>query len=226
MINIEKIEEALSLERFNRYVKWAEGDRNRALELYTLNARLSEALYIPLQMLEVVFRNRIHTIMTAARHERWFMDDELLIIEHQHQQRQKAVVDLHKDGKEPTPGRIVATLTFSFWTSMVSPAYEQLWQTILHRIARRENGKGLRRKDFSAPLTPIRTLRNRIAHHEPILQWNLPKHYANILALTGWLSPAAAEWTRATSRFDSTYPPEYPPERIILNPTGGNISVE
>ena len=222
MIDIEEIEKALSLERFNRYVEWAFGDRSHALELYTLNARLSEALYVPLQMLEVVLRNKIHTIMTEARHERWFMDEKFLVISHQRDQLPKAIADLHDDGKEPTSGRIIAALTFSFWTSMLSPAYEQLWQTTLHRIAQRENGKGLRRKDFSAPLTPIRTLRNRIAHHEPVLQWNLPKHHANILTLTGWLSPVAAEWTRTTSRFDQVYPAE----RIVLNPTIAPAAVE
>ena len=54
---------------------------------------------------------------------------------------------------------------------------------------------------LSGPLTPIRTLRNRIAHHEPILHWNLDKHCANILRITGWLSLAAASWCGSHSRF-------------------------
>jgi len=51
----EDIEEAISLERFSRYLHWAEGDHIRALELYALNTQVSEALYTPLQMLEVSF---------------------------------------------------------------------------------------------------------------------------------------------------------------------------
>ena len=207
MSEIDEIERALSLERFGRYVDWAGGDRERALELYTLNTRLSEALYSTLQMLEVVLRNRIHAVMTAVQNESWFHDGKTLILDHQRQQLAKAIADLRGDGKPPTAGRIVAALTFSFWTSMFSPAYERLWQTSLHGIARREDGKGLRRKDFSSPLTPIRTLRNRIAHHEPILPWNLPEHHAKILRLTGWLSPAAGDWSRTTSRFNEVHPP-------------------
>jgi hypothetical protein len=222
LINLEEIEMAFSLERFGRYVEWAGGDRSRALELYILNTRLSEALYVPLQMLEVVLRNRIHAIMTEARHEQWFMDEEFLMVGHQKEQLNKALAEFNDDGKEPTAGRVVAAVTFGFWTSMVSPAYEQLWQTTLHRIARRENGKGLRRKDFAAPLAPIRTLRNRIAHHEPILQWNLPKYHASMLTLTGWLSPAAAELSRTTSRFDLVYPAE----RIVLNQLSGSVPLE
>ena len=215
MILLEQIEETLSLERFGRYVDWAEGNHDRALELYTLNAKLSEALYIPLQMLEVVLRNRIHAVMTLARHEQWFHDDSFLLVETQRGQLTKALSDLADDGKPPTPGRLVAALTFSFWTSMLAPAYENLWQETLHAVARRENGKGLRRKDLSGPLTPIRTLRNRIAHHEPIIQWNLPKHHAAIVEITAWLSPAAAQWTRTHGRFMEVHPPEpiLPPKK-------------
>lgn len=79
---------------------------------------------------------------------------------------------------------------------MLAKEYEDLWQKTLKDIARREDGKGLRRKDFSTPFGPIRMLRNRIAHHEPILHWNLPKHYSAILKMTEWLSPVAAAWCR------------------------------
>ena len=88
---------------------------------------------------------------------------------------------------------------------MLGRPYENVWQTDLHRIARREDGKGLRRKDFSGPLTPIRLLRNRIAHHEPILGWDLPKHHDAMLRLVGWLAPVAADWCRGLDRFSAVY---------------------
>ena len=100
----------------------------------------------------------------------------------------------------------MAALSFSFWVSMLSPEYDGLWQTTLHRIASRENGKGLARKSLAVPLKAIRMLRNRVAHHEPILHWNLPAHYANILQITRWLSPAAADWSTLYSRFPDIYP--------------------
>lgn len=208
-----EIEQALSLERFARYREWAAGDLQRALELYALNTQLSEALYTPLQILEVVLRNRIHSVMSDARQDRWFEESGFPSVEIQRNQLAKAVADIRRDGKEPTPGRIVSTLTFSFWTSMLSPEYETLWQTTLHRIARREDGKGLRRKDLSSPMTPIRVLRNRIAHHEPILHWNLPKHHDSIMRTITWLSPAAAEWCAFYSRFNAVHPPN----QIILH---------
>ena len=66
MTDIAAMEAALSLERFARYVAWAGGDRQRALDLYTLNTQLSEALYTPLQVLELALRNRVHAVLSAA----------------------------------------------------------------------------------------------------------------------------------------------------------------
>ena len=202
------LEQALSTERFGRYLTWAAGDRARAVELYTLNTRVSESLYTPLQMLEVALRNRIHTVLADARHERWFEDKDFLLSDRQPQQLAKAIEDIRANKKEPTPGRIVFELTFSFWTAMFGTDYEVFWQQTLHEIAQRPDGKGVRRKDFSVPLTPIRVLRNRIAHHEPILEWDLAKHYTNMVALTEWLSPAAAAWCNSHCRFNEVYPHE------------------
>lgn len=89
---------------------------------------------------------------------------------------------------------------------MFGKEYENLWQRTLKDIGKREDGKGLRRKDFTIALGSIRTLRNRLAHHETVLHWDLPKHHANILQLTRWLSPVAAEWCNLYCRFKSLYP--------------------
>jgi hypothetical protein len=202
----QAFEEALSIERFGRYVAWAGDDRDRAIALYTLNTQLSECLYTPLQMLEVALRNRIHAVLTAAASERWFELPAYQKGSRQAEQLAKAKEDLAEDGKAASPSRIVAALTFGYWTSFLGHEYEDTWQQTLRHIARKADGKGLRRKDLSAPLTPIRVLRNRIAHHEPILHWNLPKHHGNIVQLTEWLSPPAAAWCRQHGRFDAVYP--------------------
>jgi hypothetical protein len=208
LIEVERIEEALSLERFGCYVAWAGGDRSRALDLYALNTRLSEALYTPLQMLEVALRNRIHAVLSVSVQPRWFEEPGFLVAPYQTEQVAEALADLVRQRREPAPGRVVAALTFSFWTAMLGADYENLWQMTLHRIGRRDDGKGLRRKDLSGPLTPIRLLRNRIAHHEPILAWDLPKHHQAMLRITEWLSPAAAAWCRTLDRFDQVHPSE------------------
>ena len=157
-------------------------------------------------MLEVALRNRIDQVMAAAHGETWYDLEAHQANPVQVDMLAKARQDLREARKPETPGRMVAALTFGYWTAMLGKEYEDLWQTTLKDIARREDGKGLTRKAFSRPLAPIRTLRNRIAHHEPILYWSLPKHYEAILQLTAWLSPVAAQWCRDCSRFTAIYP--------------------
>ena len=200
MGNFEHFEKAISHERFGRYLAWSDDNRDAALLLYGQNTRLSEALYTPLQTLEVVLRNRIHAVLSERFGTHWFRSD-LLVGPYQVEQVQSALDDLDRANKTVTPGRVVASLTFSFWTTMFNKDYEALWQQALHRIADRTAPKGLKRKNFSGPLTRIRLIRNRIAHHEPILGWDLPRHHDRMLELIDWLSPPAASWCRAYDRF-------------------------
>lgn len=203
----ENFESAVSLERFARYLAWSAGDRTQAIALYSLNTRLSECLYTPLQMLEVVLRNRIHMVLEDWKGEGWFQAEAGVVTgTHQGDQILKAIGELAKDGKPASACGVVAGLTFSFWTAMFGSNYEVMWQQALHRIADTSAPRGLRRKSFSGPLTRMRMLRNRIAHHEPILAWNLPKHHAQMLEIIGWLSPPAAEWCRENDRFPEAYP--------------------
>jgi len=203
---IAALEDALSLERFARYLDWAGGDRRLAVELYTLNTCLSESLYTPIQTLEIALRNRIHAVLSAELHECWYDEPRCPIGPRHAEQLAKPRNDLSAASNPDSPGRVVAALTFGYWTAFFNTDYEDLWRRHLHRIAKQADGKSLARKDFSRVLTPIRLLRNRIAHHEPILEWNLPRHYANIIRLTEWLSPAAASWCRVHSRFEAVYP--------------------
>jgi hypothetical protein len=119
------IVEALSLERFGRYLAWAGGDRQRTIDLYTLNTALSESLYTPLQMLEVALRNRIHTVLSAAVTDHWFDDPAFQLGTRQPEQLAKAKQDLADENKAVTPGRLVAALTFGYWTSFFG--LSQFW---------------------------------------------------------------------------------------------------
>ncbi len=135
------LEEALSSERFEKYLSWAAGDRERAIALYTLNTQLSECLYTPLQMLEVGLRNRIHSVMSEAFGEEWFDLPAYQVNPRQAEMIEKARRDLTEERKEHAPGRMVAALTFGYWTAMLGKEYEDLWQAKLRRIGQRENGK-------------------------------------------------------------------------------------
>jgi hypothetical protein len=102
----------------------------------------------------------------------------------------------------------------------LAPVYEGLWRSTLHRIGKKSDGTPPGRKDFARPLTQIRQLRKRVAHHEPILYWTLRKHHDRMLTLTEWLAPAAAAWCRQLDRFDEVYPAEGIVLTKIADPLG------
>jgi len=201
------LENAFSLERFQRYIDWSAGDREYAFELYALNSQLSEALYTPLQILEIVLRNQLHDVLSRAFGECWFDQPQFLQQDYQKAHLLKIKNSLIENRKSVTPGKIIAALTFGFWTGLLASEYESLWQQTTHAIAQQGNGKYLTRKSFSKPLMHIRVLRNRIAHHEPIIHWSsLPEHYQRTMRLTKWLCPAAHDWSAHFSRFEVIYP--------------------
>ena len=201
------LEQSFSLERFYRYIQWADGDKAKAFELYALNTALSEAFYTPLHILEVVLRNRFHVILSQYFGEAWY-ENETIIYGNLKNKLQKAKEDLTAEEREHTAGRIIAVLTFGFWTGLLSPAHENLWRSALYTAFKKEDGTGFARKDITRLITPIRVLRNRIAHHEPILYWDLRKHYEGILTLTRSISPDAAVWSEHHSRFLAVLPPD------------------
>lgn len=204
------IEAALSCERLARYIAWADGDREEAIRLYALNTSLSEAFYTPLQMLEVALRNRCHAVLSDAHGADWFDRPGVILTLFQGLSARKAKLDLVAGLPAAarvnsdvvtwlSPGRIVASLTFGFWTAFFGNDYENLWRSCLCRAVSAPPEK-MTRKRLDRELTPTRIFRNRIAHHEPILYLDLVKRHQSILQVTEWLLPTAARWSRANER--------------------------
>lgn len=199
-------ERCVSEERFNTYLACYDGDRAKALELYALNATVSSAIFPTLQNLEIALRNAFHVAL-SERYGEWWLDRHGVITDvFQRQKIAEAQLQLVKDKKPLTPGRVVAGLAFGFWTSCLGARYEDtLWRR--GGLSAVFEGKP-KRNAVNRQLTPIRLLRNRIAHHEPILHLNLPQHRENALNLTRACAPALAEWNEANCRFDETYRPD------------------
>lgn len=202
---VNSLEQVISLERFQPYLNQAQGNKHLAFELYAFNMRVSEALLTPLHMLEIAMRNRFNLVLSSAFGDEWFTHPSIPLPETQQKQLKKAREDILQDGKEVNAGRLVSTLTFGFWTSLLSSEFDNLWRQVLHNAIHKENRKGLTKKQLRKPLIPIRTLRNRIAHHEPVWYWDLAKHYENSLQVTRWLSPIAAEWSEYHSQFNKVW---------------------
>ncbi|UFW92236.1 hypothetical protein BjapCC829_49895 (plasmid) [Bradyrhizobium barranii] len=212
-------EDALSADRFSTYRLWAAQDHALARRLYTFNVQLSAALYGPLHMLEVALRNVADRRLIATRGVDWMDDPAVLVTPYQQSCVTKSREQLKRDRKAGTHGQMVAELNFGFWSSLFGRQSTHLWGNDLRPIF--QTGK-LQRHSIASQLSDFRGLRNRVAHYEPILALPLAQRYADIVTLTGWLSPSAVAWINDTS----TWPTIYPGIPIlVVDPTTGVTSV-
>jgi Abi-like protein len=209
----------LSHERLTAYFAQSRGDRWVAIRLYERNTELSEALYGVVQGLEVTLRNAIHNALTVQfGRADWYeicqlQDSERNTIDDAKRQilERPAIV---------SPGRIVAELNFSFWVRLFAHNYEQsLWLKSLYRIFPIK----VRRKQVHDRLVHLKTLRNRIAHHERIIyKRDLEKDYADLMETIGWISPHVRNWIQQTNCFQERFArripkkPEVSPIEIAL----------
>jgi hypothetical protein len=133
--------------------------------------------------------------MTVADGERWFESQQLE--KPQRDAVAKARNKLGSGAGPHDPGRIVAELSFGFWVALFARRYEVLlWRTTLHQRFDPTPARRLLHNRLSGLLA----LRNRIAHHEPILQRNLQADHDKILWVLGTLSPEMGAWVRHHSR--------------------------
>lgn len=215
--------DALSHARFNTYLNWVGNDPEMALRLYTYNTHLCSALGGPLHMLEVTLRNTVDRQMVATHGPAWLLTPPAgLLTPYQVDTIQKAVRTLTGQGKALTHDPLVAELSFGFWTSLFGHQSHHLW----HGLRPIFSAPSLQRRKVAQLLTDLRTLRNRMAHHEPIVALPLAARYLIITELTGWMEPEAETWINRHSTWLAAYAghdalqpvPGAVPRRLMLNP--------
>ena len=211
------LEASFSPERMSTYLGAVQGDREKALHLYTWNTAISAAFYGPLQGLEVALRNAVHRQLAGCYGAEWYdnpaagLDTGCL----DRIARAKTVVE--RAGHSVGPPRVVAALSFGFWISLlgsggrIHPAGRKSnYQMTLWRPALRgafPYRRTLTRKQVHNPLNNLRTLRNRIAHHEPIFARRLMEDHERILDVTGWIAPETRTWIERHSRVSTLLDP-------------------
>lgn len=179
------VERWLSGPRFAVYLAAAQGDRTIALELYEWNARLSAGFAHDLAHLEVGLRNAYDRALTNHLNlpDHWTACGNQVFAPVMRTRRRgrhgkvnvdinarpRAILDraiVEAGGPNALPGKVIAQLTFGFWRYLTSAAHEiTLWRPALHHAF----PTGTARPDVDARIGRLHSLRNRVAHHEPLL---------------------------------------------------------
>lgn len=199
---------ALSAERLAAYRLDSRNQEAEVIARYLWNVALGESLYPSLQCLEVALRNSLHDSLSQALGGPFWFDNIPHILRGRELARiEEAKATLRRERKPLEPGRIVAELSFGFWTSLLDLHYEQtLWPQLLRPAFPSMPRRIRTRRNLSARFNKIRRLRNRIFHHEPIWRWaDLPQHHADLLEALGWLSPALRDLVQGMDRFPETH---------------------
>lgn len=190
---INDLQRAISTARFDAYRRPTDTEDLDAVARYLWNIALSEALYPTLQALEVTLRNSLNTaIGNHFNDPLWFDRQPSFMRQLELDKIAGAEQELLRTQKPLEAGRVVAELSFGFWTSLLDVYYEQiLWRTLLKPAFPNMPRRIRTRRELSARLNRIRKLRNRVFHHESILNWHHPglqPQHAQVLEIIGWMN--------------------------------------
>lgn len=211
----EWVERWLSSPRFAVYLNAAGNDRDAALALYERNARLGSALSHDLAHLEIGLRNAYDGALTEhlelPRHWTACGDQVFapVLRTRKRGSRGKVTVDINArtrasldraireaGGRKAPPGKVIAQLTFGFWRYLTSAAHEvTLWRPALHHAY----PAGTSRSDVDARIGRLHELRNRVAHHEPLLGLDAPSLHVDLLEIATLLSPQLGSYVAESS---------------------------
>jgi len=202
----QQIEGILHTERIDAY-RQDGADHTLTLSRYLLNMALSESLYPALQFAEIALRNAMHRELSArCATDAWYDSPIARLTAWQQDKVTEAKDALRKRRKPLTSGRIVAELTFGFWTGFFNNCHARTG--IGSYLARNAFPHAPAPEQYQAKLDRrwqhIRDLRNRVFHHERILHWkDLDARHQAILEIIAWMSPELHDLAGALDRFVS-----------------------
>lgn len=199
---------SISCPRFRKYLEYGANDFERAKELYRWNIALSMSLYPYLQGWEVCLRNRIDIALTDQFGPDWPNHKEF-----KRQIRSDLVRKIDRkyrknrndEGPKFQRDDFIASQSAGFWVILLSDRYR-----INFGMNRRislifPHPPNFDRQAAWLACDKVRMLRNRVAHHEPILALNLGELYCMIKGLVKSMSPELNHFCQESCQFEDAY---------------------
>lgn len=212
---LKKYAGTISSERLLSFKKSENDTIDMLIERYKLNLRISQAFYPELSILEVTLRNAVDTMLKTCISETWIEDEikqQKILNNCEHEKLVTVYNNTKKEysGSNFTIGKVIANLTFGFWTNLCSKWYcSNIWNKgrcfkgVFVNYPDNVNNIGV----IAAKLRLIRRLRNRIFHYEPIFKnpQNTLKMYYEIMDMINYLPSDSSNILKDTSNFLDVY---------------------
>lgn len=200
-MSFSQIYASLSPERVSTYLDLAKSKPPSladAMALHAWNSRVGGLLLCQLAVSEVVIRNAVAEVLATVYGPQWPWDYGfyLSLTHHGQDQLNKA-----RTGQTRT-GKVIAELSFGFWEHLFVAVQDPVLWTPHIKSAFQNLPPGLlpyqARGDIRKRLENLRKLRNRIAHHEPLMKLPLAARVQDIETVVGYRCSATAAWVLAT----------------------------
>lgn len=196
---IPALEKTLSAARLQVYLQATGFQQDKALSLYLWNVALGQSFHFPLQIAEVSLRNALQAVLVAEFGENWWTlsDCRVVLGPERTSDIVTAMGRLRKIfEKEPNGDQIISGLMFGFWVAIMDTKYhDRIWKkhipttfvgvpsganiSVIYRVADK-----------------VATLRNKVFHHEPLLERNISDDYSQIIQLLGHICPVTKNWVK------------------------------
>ena len=177
-MNFTDFQNIISSERLRRYLVACDGDCIKSLELYHANVRVSLEMFAIVGAFEIALRNAIDRIMAQKYGSDWLRDavfpggffdvpqcrDHAQIIRFAYNKIEKKHLYTHSN--------LLAKMEFGIWKYMFSsPQYRAAGRILLLVFPNKpQTTRHIQYNNTTIfnELDHVNSLRNRIAHHEPI----------------------------------------------------------
>lgn len=200
-------ERLFSQERMDRYLQACGGDSRKAMTLYRYNLLLSQQMFTIISCFEVILRNAINAKLISTLGNEWLKNSIMPggrfcipATQKDYNSISRAYNNLVADGQY-SHSKLLASMDFGFWKYLFSPIQFRLTGSVLLGIfPNKERSTPERQYNHSYifnELDKINTMRNRIAHHEPICFYlqdpvinttHVLNEYQKILKLFLWMN--------------------------------------
>jgi len=198
-------EHIISAARMNRYFIASGNNSKKTMTLYRKNLHLSQELFTVISCFEIALRNAIDRQYTRQYGDDWLRDSSLNsgMFDIQNCRHAKEVINkaVAKLSNRYSHTKLLAAMDFGFWKYLFAqPQFHAGGQTLLRIFPSKPTSTPNIQYNHSFvfnQLEKINSLRNRIAHHEPIcFVDNQPvisttyarQHYNLILQLFQWMN--------------------------------------
>ena len=214
---ISQFKKTLSLPRFTTYLSLADDDDLQAIKLYHWNSILSRSLYFYLQGWEIALRNKLNDFFHWKYPGAWPYDDQkffrnLIPNDKRRLSESRDRQERERNQRPATVANIAADLSAGFWVSMLSAHYDTHYGWQRNRVGKSFNSLRVFPHDAATdvkaayPLCDrLLTLRNRVAHHEPIIGLPLQDLHADLRRLVNAMCPATYAYCEVSCDFAKVF---------------------